>query len=96
MIRINSEADQLYKCDVYLCKNQVRSNGALCEDCTKKLISPYSLIIFCKKCHKIILLKYSDELFFSDDDDKVRMKEILCIQCFRRQNPFRPFFLRQL
>lgn len=91
MIRKKSEASQLQKCDVYLCNNQVYTKGALCKDCTKKLISPYSVTIYCPKCHKIILIKYSDELFFSDDDNQKRMKEILCIQCSRKQYPSRPF-----
>lgn len=96
MIRRKSEADQLRKCDVYLCNNHVRSNGALCKDCIKKLISPYSVIIFCPKCHKIILIKYFDELFFSDNGNEERIKGVLCVQCSRKQFPFRPFFFRPL
>ncbi|MGQ9799753.1 MAG: hypothetical protein ACUVRG_10790 [Ignavibacterium sp.] len=90
--RRKPKANPLQKCDVYLCKNKVRTKGALCKDCTEKLINPYSVIVFCPVCHKILLVKISDDLFFSDDFE--RIIGIKCIKCSQGRYPFRPLFCK--
>lgn len=93
IFRRKPKSKTLHKCDVKLCKNKVQTKGALCKDCAQKLINPYSVIAFCPNCHKIILVKISDDLFFSDNIE--RIVGVMCIECSRRRYPFRPFYFRR-